>query len=65
MQATAGRLLLPIEEAQQRLGGIGRSTIYELINRGEIEKVNIGRRGFITAASITAYVNRLTGEGDR
>ena len=30
-----------------RLTGIGRSTLYELINAGEIETVKIGRSTFI------------------
>lgn len=53
------RLLVPIPEAGERLGGIGNTTVYELVNRGELVKVNIGRRGFITAESIAAYVDRL------
>ena len=42
------------------LGGIGHTTIYDLIKRGELLKVNIGRRGFITAESLAAYVDRLS-----
>jgi len=53
-------LLIPIEAARNRLGGISRTMVYELINRGEIIKVNIGKRGFITSESIAAYVDRLT-----
>ncbi|MBF9315817.1 helix-turn-helix domain-containing protein [Mycobacteroides chelonae] len=53
------RRLVPIPEARQILGGIGHSTVYELVKRGEITKVNIGRRGFITAESIRAYIDRL------
>jgi hypothetical protein len=53
------RLLVPIPEAGERLGGIGNTTVYDLVNRGELVKVNIGRRGFITAESIGAYVDRL------
>lgn len=51
--------LVPIPETRQRLGGIGNTTVYELIKRGEIVKVNIGRRGFITSESIDAYLDRL------
>lgn len=56
------RRLITIEDAQSALGGIGRSTLYGLVNRGRITKVNIGRRGFITAESIDAYVASLTEE---
>lgn len=56
------RLLVPIPETRERLGGIGHTTVYDLVNRGELVKVNIGRRGFITAESIAAYVDRLTAQ---
>ena len=56
--------LISIEEAQAALGGIARSTLYGLANRGHITKVNIGRRGFITADSIHAYVERLVEGND-
>jgi hypothetical protein len=52
-------LLVPMPKAREILGGIGHSTIYALVNRGEIVKVNIGRRGFVTAESLAAYVDRL------
>lgn len=56
------RTLYPIPEARERLGGIGNTTIYRLINDGHITKVNIGRRGFITAESLDSYVASLTEE---
>ena len=59
---TRMKRLLPIPEARQLLGGIGHTTIYELVNRGEIVKVNIGRRGFITSESLEAYMDRLSAD---
>lgn len=56
---TAKRLV-SIPEARHVLGGIGHTTVYELINRREIVKVNIGRRGFITSESLDAYLDRLS-----
>ena len=56
------RKLYPIPEARELLGGIGHSTIYRLVNEGHITKVNIGRRGFITAESLEAYIETLIGE---
>lgn len=53
------RLLIPIPESQQSLGGVGRTTIWKLIKAGELERVCIGRRSFITAESLEAYVGRL------
>jgi hypothetical protein len=37
-----GRTLVPYNEARYQLGGIGRTTLYELIEQGELERVNIG-----------------------
>jgi hypothetical protein len=54
------RMLVPINEAITVLGGIGRTTLYELIKNGHLLKVNIGRRGFITAESLREYVASLT-----
>lgn len=60
MEAKAEPLLVSYDEVQRRLGGIGRTTMYELIDQGELVRVNIGRRGFITAKSLGAYVDRLS-----
>ena len=60
MSDTATVLLVPIPEVRTRLGGLSRTTVYDLINAGELVKVKIGARGFVTADSITAYVDRLT-----
>lgn len=57
---SATRKLVPIPEARSALGDIGRSTLYELIDQGELVKVKLGRRAFVTAESLAAYVNRLT-----
>ncbi|SKG74527.1 Helix-turn-helix domain [Mycobacteroides abscessus subsp. bolletii] len=60
----ASKRLISIPEARQLLGGIGHTTIYEIVKRGEIVKVNIGRRGFITSESLEAYMDRLTHVAD-
>ncbi|GJF17729.1 hypothetical protein NGTWS0302_16950 [Mycolicibacterium cyprinidarum] len=54
------RLLVPIPQSCKDLGGIGRTTLYELVKSGHLVKVNIGRRGFITAKSLAAYVDQLS-----
>ena len=58
--STPAKRLVSISEARQVLGGIGHTTVYELIKRREIVKVNIGRRGFITSESLDAYMDRLS-----
>jgi hypothetical protein len=55
-----GQLLVPIPKAQSTLGDVSRPTVYKLVNEGQLIKVNIGRRGFITTESLAAYVDRLT-----
>ncbi|TXH22694.1 MAG: DNA-binding protein [Mycobacterium sp.] len=56
------RHLIPIEGAQQELGGIGRTTLYRLIKEGHLIRANIGRRSFITGESLAAYVTSITEE---
>jgi hypothetical protein len=55
------RLLVPIDDSCAALGNIGRTTLYELVKQRHLTKVNIGRRGFITAESLASYVDRLAG----
>lgn len=53
------RLLYPMSEAASRLG-VGRTTLYEIAKRGELEVVHIGRKSLIPSDSLNAYVERLT-----
>ena len=62
MTAGLDRLLIPITDTCSKLGGVSRTTVYDLVNQGHLVKVNIGRRGFITAESLAAYVDRLSEE---
>lgn len=57
---SATRKLVPMPEARGVLGGIGRSMLYEMIERGDLVRVNIGRRAFVTSESLEAYLDRLT-----
>ena len=50
------RELYSIEEARALLGGIARNTIYELMRTASIPSVVIGRRRFISADSISAFI---------
>ncbi len=51
--------LVPVPDAQDYLGGIGRTLLYDLVNRRELELVKIGRRSFITVESLDAFLDRL------
>ncbi len=54
------RLLHRIESVKLALD-VGRSTIYRLIDDGELQTVHIGRCALVTDESLRAYVERLTG----
>jgi excisionase family DNA binding protein len=48
-----------IEGAGERLGGIGRTTVYGLIASGQLEAMKLGSRTLVTAASIEALLASL------
>ncbi len=48
-----------IDEAQRALGGVSRQTVYNLIARGDLQRVNLGRRAFVTGASLEALIARI------
>jgi excisionase family DNA binding protein len=47
------RIFVSINEACEALG-LGKTTIYSLINSGKLEVVKFGRRTLITAQSVRA-----------
>lgn len=53
-----GQLLYKPEQAAERLG-IGRSKVFELMHRGDIGSVRIGRSRRISRAALEQYVARL------
>lgn len=52
--------LLDVDEARRMLGGIARSTLYQLIDRNEIRSLTIGRRRLIPSSAIAEYVRRYS-----
>lgn len=54
------RVLVTIDEAATALG-VGRSTIYKLMNIGELIPAKIGRRSLLTAESVRAYAAKVSG----
>ncbi|GHH16061.1 hypothetical protein GCM10008023_19640 [Sphingomonas glacialis] len=50
---------LSIPQAQAELGGISRANAYNLINRGDLELVKLGRKSLITGRSINRLKNKL------
>lgn len=61
VQMSVDSRLFSIPDTGLRMGGLSSSTVYELIKKGHLQKVNIGRRGFVTAESINAYIDQLSG----
>ncbi len=56
-------LLVSIHEAAHRIG-IGRDRCYELVRRGELRSVLVGRRRrLVVAADLEAWINRTASEG--
>lgn len=52
------RLLMTVADAALALG-LGRSTVYELIGRGELEVIHVGRSARIPADAVRSLVERL------
>jgi len=50
-----------VEEAAGLLG-IGRTTVYEMIRRGDVRPIRIGRCVRIPQRELEAFVERLVGE---
>jgi len=56
--------LLRVDEAATRLG-IGKTKTWELVNRGELRSVRIGRSVRIVAADVDRFVLDLAGSPAR
>ena len=52
-------LLLNVEEAA-RLLGIGRTTLFSLIDQGRIQTVRLGRRRLVVRAGLERFVEELS-----
>ena len=61
MEAGPHRGLLRVEEAAEWLG-LGRTKAYELVYRGVLPSVTIGRSRRVPFAALKAFVERLTEE---
>ncbi len=54
--------LLDVPQAAARLGGIARSSVYQLMAAGELRSIKVGRRRLIPSSAITDLVERPPGE---
>ena len=58
------RRLYSIPETGRRLGDIGRSKVYSLVNAKRLKLVKIGRRSAITEESVDAEIARVIAEAE-
>lgn len=54
------RDLYSIDEARERLGGISRNSIYQLLHKGQLASVIIGTRRLVSAAAIAQLIANST-----
>jgi excisionase family DNA binding protein len=57
-------LLVAMPDVPKYLGDISRSKIYELVANGELTRIRIGRRAFISGESIAGFLDKLLTSGD-
>ena len=48
-----------VAQARQDLGGIGRTKLYELIARGDLELLKLDGRSMITGRSLRSFKQKL------
>jgi hypothetical protein len=51
--------LLSLDQARQDLGGIGRTKLYDLVERGHLELLKLDRRSVITGRSMRQFKAKL------
>ncbi len=54
---------LSIREAHQVMG-VGKTTLYAILSRNELQTIRIGRRRLILASSIDAFIQRSITRGE-
>lgn len=55
--------LVPIGEVPWYLGHVSRSKVYGLVASGELMRVRIGSRAFVSGESIAAFLKRVLASG--
>jgi excisionase family DNA binding protein len=51
--------LRDIPSTQEQLGNVGRTTVFELIRKGELRSVKVGKRRLVPQSQIDAYIAGL------
>jgi excisionase family DNA binding protein len=55
------RSLYNVSEAHERLG-VSQTTLYALLRRGDLPRVKVGRRTFVPAPDLEAYLEARRGD---
>lgn len=50
--------LLTVAQARERLGGISRSTFYNLVGRHELRSLSVGSRRFVPESAVREFIER-------
>ncbi|MFN6935440.1 MAG: helix-turn-helix domain-containing protein [Tsuneonella sp.] len=50
------QLLVSVDDARALLGGIGRTNLYAMLSRGDLESRKLGKRRLILVASIERLI---------
>jgi len=56
------RVLLSVEEAAQRLGGVSRWTIYSWMSQGRLRKTKVGSRVMVAEGDLEAFLAQCNPE---
>jgi excisionase family DNA binding protein len=56
------QVLLSVEEATRRLGGVSRWTVYAWMSQGRLRKTKVGRRVMISERDLEAFIDRCNPE---
>jgi excisionase family DNA binding protein len=57
---SAGRALLSVAQARTALSGISTSSLYKLVNEGDLRAVRIGARTMFKVEDVNALIDRGT-----
>ncbi len=62
---THARVLYPVNEAREKLGGISRSSFYILVADGTLNIVKLGRRTFVHTDELERFIDSLPSSGNK
>jgi excisionase family DNA binding protein len=58
------QVLLSVEEAAQRLGGVSRWSIYSWLSQGRLKRTKVGSRVMVAEADLESFVAACNSEAE-